>query len=96
MCGIAGIFEYGRTSGGVDEALLVRMRETMRHRGPDGEGLFVSPDRRLGVAHRRLAIIDLDGGAQPMHGPNGTRNNRGGRGDSCGDGNRVRRRDVSR
>jgi asparagine synthase (glutamine-hydrolysing) len=72
MCGIAGIFEYGRASGGIEESVLLRMRETIRHRGPDGEGLFVSPDRRLGFAHRRLAIIDLDGGAQPMHGPNGT------------------------
>jgi asparagine synthase (glutamine-hydrolysing) len=48
------------------------MRETLHHRGPDGEGLFVSPDRRVGLAHRRLAIVDIAGGAQPMFGPGGT------------------------
>lgn len=72
MCGIAGVFEHGRGTGGVSEALLLRMRETLYHRGPDGEGLFISPDRRVGFAHRRLAIIDLAGGSQPMHGPDGT------------------------
>ena len=72
MCGIAGVFEYARTSSGVDAGLLVRMRETLHHRGPDGEGLFISPDRRVGFAHRRLSIIDLAGGAQPMAGPDGT------------------------
>ena len=72
MCGIVGIFEYGRSAGSVSEPLLVQMRDTMRHRGPDGEGLFVSADRRLGLGHRRLAIVDVAGGAQPMHGPDGT------------------------
>ncbi|HEX8066703.1 MAG TPA: asparagine synthase (glutamine-hydrolyzing) [Thermoleophilaceae bacterium] len=72
MCGIAGVFEHGRTRGGVSEDLLVRMRRTLAHRGPDGEGLFVSPDGRLGLAHRRLSIVDLAGGAQPMHGEGGT------------------------
>jgi len=52
--------------------LLVRMRETLHHRGPDGEGLFLSPDRRVGFGHRRLAIVDLAGGAQPMFGDDGT------------------------
>jgi asparagine synthase (glutamine-hydrolysing) len=72
MCGIVGIFEYGRTAGGVSDDLVVRMRETLRHRGPDGEGIFVSADRRLGFGHRRLSIIDLEHGAQPMFGERGT------------------------
>src|SRR4051812_16309094 len=72
MCGIVGLFEYGRTNGGVSEHLLVRMRETLRHRGPDGEGLYISPDERLGFGHRRLSIIDLEHGAQPMFDENGT------------------------
>jgi asparagine synthase (glutamine-hydrolysing) len=43
------------------------MRDQMIHRGPDGKGLWISPDQRVGLAHRRLAIIDLsDNGAQPM------------------------------
>jgi asparagine synthase (glutamine-hydrolysing) len=66
MCGIVGVFEHGRSRGGVTPELLVRMRETLHHRGPDGEGLFVTEDRRLGFGHRRLSIVDLAGGAQPM------------------------------
>jgi asparagine synthase (glutamine-hydrolysing) len=72
MCGIVGIFEFGRTNGGVTETLVADMRETLHHRGPDGEGIFVSPDRRLGFGHRRLSIIDLEHGAQPMFGERGT------------------------
>src|SRR4051812_7224903 len=72
MCGIAGAFEYGRATGSLSEALLFRMGETIRHRGPDGDGLFLSEDRRLGFAHRRLAIVDVAGGIQPMFGPDGT------------------------
>jgi asparagine synthase (glutamine-hydrolysing) len=46
------------------------MRDRMAARGPDGAGLWVSPDGRVGFAHRRLAILDLsDAGAQPMHDP---------------------------
>jgi asparagine synthase (glutamine-hydrolysing) len=66
MCGIVGIFEYGRTRGGVSDALVARMRETLQHRGPDGEGIHVTDDRRLGFGHRRLSIVDLEHGAQPM------------------------------
>jgi asparagine synthase (glutamine-hydrolysing) len=72
MCGIAGILEYGRSRGGVDRGLLERMRDTMTHRGPDGEGLWISDDRRVGLGHRRLSIVDVGGGAQPMFGPRGT------------------------
>jgi len=67
MCGIAGVYAYRESAPPVDEQELLRIREAMNHRGPDGAGLWVSPDRKIGLAHRRLAIIDLsDAGAQPM------------------------------
>jgi len=67
MCGIAGVFGYRDTAPPVDDRELLRMREHMRQRGPDGAGLWVSGDRRIGLAHTRLAIIDLsDAAAQPM------------------------------
>src|SRR3954454_1816453 len=72
MCGIVGAFEYGRRSGALTAELIARMRETLHHRGPDGEGIFVSQDRRIGFGHRRLSIIDLEHGAQPMFGERGT------------------------
>src|SRR4051812_9561439 len=72
MCGIAGVFEYGRARGSVSEHLVIRMRETLRHRGPDGDGIYVSPNARLGFGHRRLSIVDLEHGAQPMFDENGT------------------------
>ena len=51
--------------GGV---ILEKMAEALRHRGPDGEGFWISPGRQVGFAHRRLAIIDLSpAAAQPMH-----------------------------
>src|SRR5919108_6646020 len=71
MCGIAGVYDYGRAEGRVSEALVMRMRETLRHRGPDGAGQWVSDDERVGLAMRRLAILDIDGGGQPMFGAHG-------------------------
>jgi asparagine synthase (glutamine-hydrolysing) len=66
MCGIAGIVHY-RDSRRVELATLVAMRDMMTHRGPDGAGSWVSPDARVGLAHRRLSIIDLSSSAaQPM------------------------------
>src|SRR5881227_3475081 len=66
MCGIAGVFVYG-ASDRVDRASLLRVRDRMKTRGPDAAGLWISPDGRVGLAHRRLSIIDLsEGGAQPM------------------------------
>jgi asparagine synthase (glutamine-hydrolysing) len=68
MCGIAGIYSYHEHSPPVDQAELMRVRERMITRGPDGAGLWISVDQRVGLAHRRLAIIDLSpAGAQPMH-----------------------------
>ena len=70
MCGIAGIFAYKEQAPPVDQVELLRIRDRMIARGPDGAGLWVSADQRVGLAHRRLAIIDLsEAGAQPMHDP---------------------------
>src|SRR5258708_29014965 len=68
MCVIAGILT---TAPGLDlPALLVRMQGALRHRGPDDAGIEViaaTPGCRLGLAHTRLAILDLsDAGHQPM------------------------------
>lgn len=67
MCGLAGIFSYLDCAALIDADELLRTRESMIRRGPDGAGLWQSPDQRVGLAHRRLAIIDLTTeGAQPM------------------------------
>jgi asparagine synthase (glutamine-hydrolysing) len=67
MCGIAGAFSFGPDAQTADVALVKRMNELQRRRGPDGEGLWSSVDGRVCFGHRRLAIIDtLSQGAQPM------------------------------
>ena len=67
MCGINAIFAFQASAPPVEEAELIRTRECMRLRGPDACGLWMSDDRRVGLAHRRLSIIDLDERAnQPM------------------------------
>lgn len=63
MCGIAGIVKLDVTAC-AEESRLVRMAEIQRHRGPDGAGVWV--DGPVGLAHRRLAIVDVAGGHQPM------------------------------
>jgi len=63
MCGIGG-FIYSEATEEQQKAWLAAMTESMRHRGPDGEGIWVEPPAALG--HRRLSIIDLAGGSQPM------------------------------
>jgi asparagine synthase (glutamine-hydrolysing) len=69
MCGICGIWEYGATAGRVDLSLVERMRDEMRHRGPDDEGAALFDGERLGFGFRRLSIIDLSSaGNQPMRG----------------------------
>ncbi|MBX9903492.1 MAG: asparagine synthase (glutamine-hydrolyzing) [Burkholderiales bacterium] len=73
MCGVVGtlIFDSGR--GQVDAGLLERMRDTMTHRGPDGAGIWISNDGKVGLGHRRLSIIDLSTAAtQPMSNENGS------------------------
>jgi asparagine synthase (glutamine-hydrolysing) len=67
MCGLNGILAYADNAPPVDQGELLRTREHMIKRGPDGAGLWISEDRRIGLGHRRLAIIDLsEDGAQPM------------------------------
>ena len=67
MCGFAGIFAYSNNAPPILETELLRIRDQMFHRGPDGEGLWISADKRVGLGHRRLSIIDLsENGAQPM------------------------------
>ena len=69
MCGICGIWEYGATEGRVELSLVERMRDEMRHRGPDDEGSILFDEGRGGLGFRRLSIIDLSAaGNQPMHG----------------------------
>lgn len=69
MCGICGIWEHGASEGRVDLSLVERMRDEMRHRGPDDEGASLFDDSHLGLGFRRLSIIDLSpAGNQPMRG----------------------------
>lgn len=66
MCGIVGILHYGNAKQ-IDTDALVGMRATLRHRGPDGDGLYVHPGLRVGLASTRLAIRDLSSaGDQPF------------------------------
>lgn len=67
MCGICGVFAYGKGDPELDETCLVKMSDAMAHRGPDDAGIYLTPDRRLGLGFRRLSIIDLSStGHQPM------------------------------
>lgn len=72
MCGICGIISIGQEGPLVDKDELVRIRDRMAARGPDGSGLWMSRDGRVGLGHRRLSIIDLSPAAdQPMSDPTG-------------------------
>ena len=67
MCGINGIYAYHYAANPVDRDELVRSRDHMARRGPDGFGAWHSEDGRVGLGHRRLSIIDLsEAGGQPM------------------------------
>ncbi len=69
MCGISGIWNY-KTGQAVDMERLRLITELIAHRGPDGEGYYTA--QGLGLGHRRLSIIDLEGGRQPMCNEDGT------------------------
>ncbi len=67
MCGIAGIWAGGPLTNGTPAQFAVRMEQAIRHRGPDGSGVWSDDEIGIALSHRRLAIIDLsEAGAQPM------------------------------
>lgn len=68
MCGICGIAL--KTTKQVNDKVLLSMRDSLIHRGPDGSGIFI--DGRIGLGHRRLSIIDLETGTQPIHNEDST------------------------
>jgi asparagine synthase (glutamine-hydrolysing) len=68
MCGIFGVFD--RNGGPVTHELIQKMGSVLQHRGPDGEGRYVC--NQIGLGHRRLSIIDVAGGSQPITNENGT------------------------
>ena len=66
MCSIAGMINYkGKKIQGLRKKLEV-MNQIQAHRGPDGEGIWEHKNQFVGLAHRRLSIIDIDNGKQPM------------------------------
>ena len=69
MCGICGVV-YGDRARPVDRATLEAMTRLMAHRGPDGEGFHI--DGPVGLGHRRLSVIDIEAGVQPMTNEDGT------------------------
>lgn len=69
MCGIAGIFDT-QSKREIDQALLARMNQAQHHRGPDETGLHAEPG--VGLAHKRLSIIDLSSGHQPLFNEDGS------------------------
>ena len=68
MCGIAGFLDHSRALGGRDmESITKSMVETLRHRGPNHQGIWVDEGCGLALGHQRLSIIDLsEAGNQPM------------------------------
>src|SRR5499425_1107662 len=70
MCGINGIALSPRSGRSVDRAILEKMRDAITHRGPDDEGVFI--DGAVGLGHRRLSIVDVAAGHQPMANEDGS------------------------
>ncbi|HKP72360.1 MAG TPA: asparagine synthase (glutamine-hydrolyzing), partial [Pyrinomonadaceae bacterium] len=70
MCGINGIAFSIKSGRAIERGVLERMRDVISHRGPDDTGLHV--DRNVGLGHRRLSIVDVGGGHQPMTNEDGT------------------------
>src|SRR4051794_33237591 len=69
MCGINGIYHFNRDEP-VDEATLLQMRDALYHRGPDEAGCYLNGN--VGFGHRRLSIVDLAHGQQPLCNEDGT------------------------
>src|SRR5256885_12000642 len=70
MCGINGIAFSSRSGRRVDASELRRMRDVLTHRGPDDEGILI--DGQVGLGHRRLSIVDVAAGHQPMANEDGS------------------------
>src|SRR5678809_612094 len=70
MCGINGIALSSKSGHSINLAVLERMRDIITHRGPDDKGIFI--DGRVGLGHRRLSIVDVASGHQPMTNEDGT------------------------
>ena len=64
MCGISGIAFSSRSKKQINETVLRQMTDILHHRGPDADGIFI--DGNIGLGHRRLSIVDVAHGAQPM------------------------------
>ncbi len=64
MCGINGIAYSTRSGKQIDERILTKMRDVIYHRGPDDAGNFI--EGNIGLGHRRLSIVDVSHGGQPM------------------------------
>ncbi len=70
MCGFVGWYATAQAEGPApDRERLARATALLAHRGPDGEGTWIAEDGSCGLGHRRLAVLDLAGGAQPMATP---------------------------
>ncbi len=69
MCGVVGLYD-SRGQRPIDAGLLRRMNDSLAHRGPDGDGIHIAPG--IGLGHRRLAIIDVACGQQPLFNEDGT------------------------
>jgi len=65
MCGIVGIYNY-KNGKRPDKKLVGSILDSLRHRGPDGSGIYIDPNYAVAFGHRRLSIIDCSGGGQPM------------------------------
>jgi asparagine synthase (glutamine-hydrolysing) len=70
MCGINGIALSTQSGRRIDANLVKRMRDVITHRGPDDEGIYI--DDRVGLGHRRLSIVDVASGHQPMTNEDGS------------------------
>src|SRR5512139_3150316 len=73
MCGVVGALAFANSGFRITVPYIERMRDTMVHRGPDGAGVWIAPDSRIGLGHRRLSILDLsEAAAQPMANADGS------------------------
>ncbi len=72
MCGFSGLVSLNNKKDEIKRDVLVSMGDTIKHRGPDDSGIYINPDNSIGLSFRRLSIIDLADGHQPMHNENQT------------------------